>query len=94
MLGHVSSDEGIVVDEKKVEISRKLQPPINLKQLSIFLGKIQWHAQFLHHLANLAHPLYKLMKKGAKYYWTKSEEKIFDGLKRMLLKAPILRRPD
>lgn len=55
------------MDEKKMEVIRELQGSKNSKELSRFLGKIQWHVRFLRYLADIAHPLYKLMKKGAKF---------------------------
>ena len=47
LLGHIVSEDGLAVDPRKVEAIRKLRAPINIKELSRFLGQIKWLTRFM-----------------------------------------------
>ena len=44
LLGHIVSQEGIVVDPDKVKAIMEAPTPTNAKALSWFLGQIRWHS--------------------------------------------------
>ena len=49
---------------------------------------------FILNFANIAKPLFKLVKKGVKFVWGKEQEESFNELKLKLASAPILVMPD
>jgi len=59
-----------MVDIRNVEAIAKLNHPRNVHKLSPFLGKIRWKSQFIHFLANLVIPVYKIMWQDRPYFWT------------------------
>lgn len=69
LLGHVVSEDGIAVDAKKIEAINNLEAPRDQKELGRFLGKIKWHTRFIRFMADLASPLYQLMRKDIPYLW-------------------------
>ena len=93
-LGHLVSEEGIKPDPKKVEAVRDFPVPINLKELRGFLGLASYYRKFIEKFSSLAKPLNLLLKKDAKYNWSKECQKAFETLKMKLMSAPVLRHPD
>ena len=47
----------------------------------------------MHDFAQLALPLYKLLKKGISFCWSPIELKAFDALKHALMMSPVLIYP-
>jgi len=46
--------------------------------------------QGIRNFASFAYPLYKLLKKNAKFSWTHETEQAFEKLKQILTEAPVL----
>ena len=57
-LGHIISQDGIVVDPHKVKTIMDAPPPMNTKSLSRFLGQIRWHSQMIKYLTDVVTPLH------------------------------------
>jgi len=55
---------------------------------------ISYYRQFIPNCSRIASPLYKLLKKDAKFVWTKAQENAFQHLKSELISRPILQYPD
>ena len=92
-LGHVLSEKGIEVQEKKVAVGRDWPPPRNLPELRSYLGLCFYYRRFTKEFADIAAPVYKLQKKNAPFVWGKLQQDVFDRLKEMLILAPILGMP-
>jgi len=55
---------------------------------------ISYYRRFIPNCSRIASPLYKLLKKDAKFVWTEAQENAFQHLKSKLISRPILRYPD
>ena len=71
LLGHIISQEGIVVDPDKVKAIMQVQPPAEPKGCMQFLGQIRWHGRHMRFLADIAIPLNEAAHSGRKeFQWT------------------------
>ena len=89
-LGHVVSEQGVVVDPAKIEAVIKWQPPKNVTEVRGFLGLAGYYRRFVEGFSKLAMPITSLTKKGEKFLWTLECELVFFTLKEKLRTAPIL----
>ena len=69
VLGHVISMKGIEVDKVKIEMISKLPSPTNVKIVRKFLGYVGFYKRFIMDFSKISKPLYKLLKKDAKFFW-------------------------
>ncbi len=91
-LGHVISPEGIETNPEKVAAISRMEPPINVKQLLTFLQTCNWYRRFIPNFAGKARPLTCLTKKDAAWEWGPAQSAAFEGLKKALTTAPVLRQ--
>ena len=68
--------------------------PANLKDLQTFLGMVQYLSKFSPRIAEIAEPLWDLLKKHAPYAWGPEHNHAFDSIKEEIVLAPILRYYD
>ena len=94
-LGHVVTDKGVTVDPDKVSIVREWPQPKTLQELRSFLGLAQYFRKFIQGFAAQVLPLTNLTRAG-KFVseWDPQCTAAFQGLKRDLTTAPVLRLPD
>jgi hypothetical protein len=93
-LGHVISDEGIVVDPAKVEAIMEWPAPMNVTEVHSFMGLAGYYRRFVEGFSKIANPITKLQKKNKKFVWTEKCAEAFRRLKELLTTAPILKVPD
>ena len=93
-LGHLITPAGLKPSERNLTAVKEFPVPTNLKHLRQFLGLTSHYRRFIQSYAKLAHPLYALTRKGARYQWTAECEVAFETLKSKLLGPPILAYPD
>ena len=93
-LGHIISEDGIVVDPKKVEAIKEWLVPRNVAEVRSFMGLARYYKRFITGFSKIAHPITSLQRKEEKFQWTKECEKSFQRLKQLLTSAPILRIAD
>jgi len=60
----------------------------------MFCGMISCYRHFIPNCSQIASPLYKLLKKDAKFVWSEAQENAFEHLKSKLINRPILQYPD
>ena len=60
---------------------REAKAPENVSELQSFLGTAKYLRKFVPHFAELASPLYTLLRKGEKWNWKLEQQKSFEGLK-------------
>ena len=62
-LGYIIDKEGKRPSKLSVEASKQLKRPENVSEVQAFLGKISCYRSFVKNLAEMANPLYDLLKK-------------------------------
>ena len=93
-LGFTISEEGMRMDEGRIESLKQMPYPENKKQLQAFLGACNYFRLFVKGFAEIADPLYELLRKDARFNWTEKQKVAVDTLKRKLCSSPILKYPD
>ena len=94
LLGHTLSTQGISPIPDKVKVIVNWLPPKNITQLKSFLGAIGYYRKFVKNFAQIAKPLFNLLKKDVRYVWSNDCNYAFEKLKKTLTMAPILVPPD
>ena len=92
-LGHVVSEDGIAMQNDKINVVRNWPVCRNLTELRAFMGTCGYYRRFVKDFSLIASPLYDLMKKGVPFVWTKQCEDAFGKLKAKLISEPILALP-
>ena len=93
-LGHLVTSEGVRPDPSRVESIEKWAIPTNLKDLRSFVQLVNYYRNYIRNFAQIAAPLYDLMKKDAEYTMGDQEIEAFNKLRVALLSDDILKRPD
>ena len=93
-LGHVVSEQGVVVDPAKIKAVMKWEPPKNVTDVCSFLGLAGYYRRFVEVFSKLAMPMTRLTKKGEKFLWTPECELVFQTLKEKLTTALVLIIPN
>ena len=89
----LSAKEGIKVDIAKIKFIIDLKPPVNPKQIRIFLGHIGYYRKFIRHYTDITYPMEELLRINVPYHWIEEFQHSFELLKRKLVEAPILKFP-
>ena len=94
-LGHIISNEGICPDPTKVSTISNFAPPTDAKQLKQFLGLSNYYRKYIQGYADIAEPLYKLLRKSSSgFCWNAQCQSAFDTLRQKLITPPILAYPN
>ena len=93
-LGYTLTSTGIILDDERVQGIKNVPYPNDKKELQAFLGICNYFRSFIRNFADIAKPLYQLLRKGIKFVWTNIQSNAVDVLKSKLCKNPILQFPD
>jgi len=93
-LGHRVSAAGVAVDPRKISTVRDWPTPTSSADLRRFVGLCNYYRRFIDGYADIAAPLTRLCGPHATWAWGSLEQASFDGLKRCLTTAPVLRTFD
>jgi hypothetical protein len=93
-LGHIVSKQGTRLDPSKIDAVRGFPTPKTVANIRSFLGLTGYYRRFIKGYAKLAGPLFELTKKDVDFIWSEDCQRAFDTLKRALIGAPILVRPN
>jgi hypothetical protein len=93
-LEHVVEKDGVKPEPKKVDKMINYLEPKNIRELRGVLGLFSYYRQFIKDFAQIADPLYKLLKKDTPYMWTQDQQKAFENLRDRLTQAPIVQYPN
>ncbi|KAG1459842.1 hypothetical protein G6F56_006072 [Rhizopus delemar] len=89
------SGNGIRTDPNKTAVAKTWPTPGSVKALQKFLGFCAFYHRFLVNLADLAKPLYRLLKDGKQHFnWTEDADRAFMALKERMVNLPTLAYPD
>jgi hypothetical protein len=80
-LGHIDSEEGIVVDPEKIEAIKSWPTPKNVSKVISFTELARYYRKFIEVFSKVTHPITSLQKKGTKFEWTTKCEQSFQHLK-------------
>ena len=76
-MGHIISEEGIVMDPEKVEAIREWSVPRNVVEARSFMALAGYYRRFIAGFSKIAHPITSLQRKEKKFQWTEECEKSF-----------------
>jgi hypothetical protein len=89
-LGRIVSHNTLTVDPVKTDAVRDWPMPKKLKEVQEFTGFLKFYHHFVPNFSQIARPLYNLMKKNERFYWTPKCKEAFEELKDQICSAPIL----
>lgn len=92
-LGHVLQGGHLSIDPERVRPVQNVPVPLNIQQLSRFLGMAGFYSKFIPGYAEIAYPLNQLKKKDARFVWSNIHEEAFTKLKNALANPPVLSMP-
>ena len=93
-LGHLVSEEGFELLPEKIQSIKNMPPPKTAKEVKQFLGLAGYYRKFVTRFADLSRPLRHLTHQNVEFQWTEKCQKLFDNLRELLTKYPILRYLD
>lgn len=93
LLGHKVSRLGLSTHHEKVKAILELDRPRNVSELQTFLGMVVYFSSFIPYYADIAAPLFQLLRKGARWAWGPDQEQAFLVAKDALQAAPVLGHP-
>ncbi|QRW22882.1 Retrotransposable element Tf2 protein [Rhizoctonia solani] len=89
-LGIVISPAGFSMDQKKIEAVTSWPTPRTVKQVQAFLGFVNYLCWFIPNFSSVACPLHNLTRKETPWLWGTLEEALFQDLKSLVTKSPVL----
>jgi hypothetical protein len=93
-LGHVVSKEGTRPDPGKIHAVRQFPAPTTVTNVRSFLGLTGYYHKYIKGYSRVAGPLFELTKKDVVFLWNQECQRAFDDLKKALVQAPVLVRPN
>ena len=69
-LGHIISEEGIVMDLEKIEAIKGWTKPKNVTEFISFMGLVGYYRRFIVGFLRISHPITSLKRKGVRFQWT------------------------
>ena len=93
-LGHTVSVEGCKPNQDKVSALHKLPRPKCARDISVFMGMLQFYREYIPGFSILACPLTELLKKDVTFTWDARHESAFNTLRNCLTNPPVLVFPD
>ena len=84
--------EGVAMTSESIKMVQNWSPPTSIKGIERFLGLINYHHSFITDIAQVAEPLYRLLKKK-EFEWGEEQQSAFEELKMRLVSPPVLSVP-
>src|SRR6266498_55840 len=91
---HLVGRNGIRPDPRNVEKIKDAEVPKNTTELRRFLGIVQYYRQYINGYADVAEPLYDMLKEDGSAVWGQAQQEAFDIIKNKLATEPIRAHPN
>ena len=94
-LGFIIHENGIEIDPKRIEATKKVEAPTCKKDLHKFLGKVNFMRRFISNLSRKIDaftPILQL-KDETKFTWGAKQQEAFEKIKIYLSSPPVLKAP-
>lgn len=85
--------KGIKVDQVKIEVIKKLPPPVNVKRVRSFLGHVGFYRRFIKDFSKIEKPLCNLLVKENKFNFDNDCLHSFSAIKDKLASASMIVSP-
>lgn len=89
-LGLIISEDGVSMDEMKIEVITSWPTPKNVKELQSFIRFTNFYRRFIEDFLEIMNALHKLTRKNTSWMWNKEQKVAFNGLKDMFKKDTVL----
>lgn len=89
-LGYLISKKGRRTNPKRITAIAEMPAPRNVKEVEVFMGKINYYSKFIPNFSHLSAPLNQLRKKDVKFCWNDVCKESFSKLKSALCQEPLL----
>ena len=86
--------QGIKMDKAKIDVIKKLPPPVNAKGIRSFLGHAGFYRRFIKDFSKIARPLSNLLNKDVVFKFDEECLDAFQTLKEKLVSALIMVAPN
>jgi hypothetical protein len=93
-LGHVVDNVISQPDPRKIVVVQHFPTPKTTTNVRAFLGLTWYYKRFIAGYAKIVEPFFALTKKDCKFLWTPICHSTFIALKKRLVEAPILVKPN
>ena len=91
LIGHYAAKSGLKIRPETLQAVLSMPRLADVKSLLRFNGTVQYVAEFLPRLSDMAHPLRQLTRKTAEWIWSEAQEKAWSDIKTATTQAPVLR---
>ncbi|KAL4363997.1 hypothetical protein GQ457_04G020360 [Hibiscus cannabinus] len=81
-------------DKAKVEVIKKLPPPMKFKGIRSFLGHASFYRRFIKDFSKISKPMCNLLQQNQHFVFDKECQSAFEELKTKLISAPVVVPPD
>ncbi|KAK4383797.1 hypothetical protein Sango_2742600 [Sesamum angolense] len=92
-LGFIVHQQGIEIEQAKIDAILRMPEPQNIHKLKSLQGKLAYLWRFISNLASRSQPFNRLMKKDVPFQWDEACDKAFESIKSYLMKPPVLVAP-
>ena len=92
-LRHIVSEEGIMVDPRKIEVILEWKPSRSVTEVRSFLGLTGYYRRFVKGFSMTTAPMRRLLQKNVRFEWSGKCQASFEKLKVVLTEAPVLTEP-
>lgn len=93
-LGHLIGPTGVSIQDSRIKAISTYTCPKNLTELRAFIAFVGFFRNHIEHFAEIAEPLFKILRKPTIFLWSEDAEASFVALKRCVINPPVLKFPD
>jgi hypothetical protein len=90
LLGHIVSKKGVRIDPERIKRIMEIPLPSSRKGIQSFFDRINVLRCFVPNFAEIAKPIYDILKKDDNLKWSDEAKKDFNDIKQVLCHSPIL----